>query len=566
MVCLFLLLTHSQRVEAAGDPRFGIIESYESPSDARQVGAGWTRVRFQWAEVQAEGPNSWTPSVSEEQIDGEIAAGRLLVGMLIGIPDWARDENRLPRGLSLPYNDPENTWARFVRTAVNRYQGRIDHWIIWNEPDIWDVDAPGHTWDGIEEDFLQLQRTAYLVARGTNPNAVIHLAATTYFWDAQFGREQYLNRFFQVLTADPEAETHNYYFDVMTAHLYFQPNLIYDVIQEFDQIREENGIPEKPIWLVETNAPPLDDPGWRVENWTLSVTMDEQAAFMPQVLATAFSAGAERIAIYKLKDTEDDREANPEPFGLVRMNGSRRPAFVTYRVAVQYLSGFSEMVRERWNEVGQIRVSQPGRTTTVLFSRLPSEQQARVEATADSAVLVTMWGGRQEITAEDGFFTVDLPPALCTQPIGDYCMIGGSTFYLVQSDSGDDPPNAPLPPGQSTSVPDPDEPTNTPPATNTPIPTRTATPTLTPTATAMSTETAEPTATPTHTPTPTPTASPSPSLTPTLTPTPSPIPYPTAAPGDLVRGTWTGYLIAAVLLMTLIVAAIYIGVLRRRQT
>jgi hypothetical protein len=142
-VCLFLFLSPSKTLKANSDPRFGVIETYESPADALQTGAGWTRLRFQWAEVQAEGPNSWTPKVTEEQIDGEVAAGRLVVGMLIGIPDWARDENNLPKGLDLPYNDPNNTWARFVRTAVNRYQGRIDHWIIWNEPDIWDPDAPG---------------------------------------------------------------------------------------------------------------------------------------------------------------------------------------------------------------------------------------------------------------------------------------------------------------------------------------------------------------------------------------------------------------------------------------
>jgi hypothetical protein len=83
----------------------------------------------------------------------------------------------------------------------------------------------------------------------------------------------------------------------------------------------------KPIWLMETNAPPINDPTWPVPNWTLSVTLDEQAAFMPQVLASALAAGAERIAIYKLKDTADDRAANPEPFGLIRADGSRRPAY-----------------------------------------------------------------------------------------------------------------------------------------------------------------------------------------------------------------------------------------------
>jgi hypothetical protein len=197
----------------------------------------------------------------------------------------------------------------------------------------------------------------------------------------------------------------------------------------------EHGL-AKPIWLVETNAPPINDPVWPVRNWTLSVTLDEQAAFVPQALASALAAGAERVAIYKLKDTEGDRVANPEPFGLVREDGRRRPAYTTYQVAIRYLSGATTVWRERWDGVGEIRLDQGEHSTTVLFARLPQPQQARVPATADSAALVDMWGTRRPITAENGFFTVDLPPALCTQSIGDYCMIGGTAYYLVQSTTG----------------------------------------------------------------------------------------------------------------------------------
>ena len=60
------------------------------------------------------------------------------------------------------------------------------------------------------------------------------------------------------LESDPEAAA-NGYFDNATAHLYFQPNLIYDIITEFRQIMAAHGL-DKPIWLVETNAPPVDDP------------------------------------------------------------------------------------------------------------------------------------------------------------------------------------------------------------------------------------------------------------------------------------------------------------------
>lgn len=127
-------------------------------------------------------------------------------------------------------------------------------------------------------------------------------------------------------------------------------------------------------------------------NWTLSVTQDEQAAFIPQALASTLAAGAQRIAIYKLKDTAGDVAANPEPFGLVRMDGSRRPAFDTYRIAVRYLAGMNSVSRERWNEVGQIRITQDSKTTTVLFARLPAPQQAQVVATAPTALLADMWG------------------------------------------------------------------------------------------------------------------------------------------------------------------------------
>ncbi|RMG92644.1 MAG: hypothetical protein D6706_16545 [Chloroflexi bacterium] len=495
------------------DWRFGVIESYESPADASALGVAWTRVRFHWAEIQAGGPDTWTPSVSDAQINGEINAGRMVVGLLIGIPAWARDANGLPVGLWLPYDDPGNTWATFVREAVGRYNGRINHWIIWNEPDIGDPSAPGHTWNGTIEDFFQLQRTAYLAAKSVNPNVTIHLAAFTHFWDPG-----YFNRFLDVVATDPAAASNNYYFDVATAHLYFQPNSIYDIIQSFYGAMGAHGI-WKPIWLVETNAPPIDDPAWPVPNWTLSVTQHEQAAFMPQALASALAAGAQRIAIYKLKDVPADRAANPEPFGLVRMDGSRRPAFTTYQVAIQYLAGMTGVQRERWDAVGQIRIEQGEKTTTVLFARLPAPQVAEVMATAETAVLVDMWGARQTISAQNGVFTIELPPALCTQPIGDYCMIGGTTYYLVQSVSGGEMPDVPPAAGgaNATAVPA-DTPTAT--ATATPTSTPTTTPTMTATPTPWPTETPSPTASPTATSTPLPTTAVSPTTTLLVTPSP----------------------------------------------
>jgi hypothetical protein len=469
--------------------RFGVVESYESPEEASELGVGWTRVRFQWAWAQEDGPGSWTPRVTDEQIDAEIAAGRTVVGLLIGIPDWARDENKLPQGLWLSHDNVDNTWANYVRHVVARFDGRIDHWVIWNEPDIHETEI-AHSWDGSVADFAQLQRVAYQVAKEENPEAVIHLAAFTFWADHYAGTEQYMARLLDEIMADPESAANNYYFDVATAHLYFQSEQIYDLLGLFTGIMRDRGL-EHPIWLVETNAPPINDPAWPVPDWFLSVNLDEQAAFVPQAMASALAAGAERMAIYKLQDTEDDLLANPEPFGLLRMDGSRRPAFTTYQIATQYLAGAYGAERERWDRVGQIRVDQPDQTTTVLFSRLPSEQRIEVKANDETATLVDMWGESRTITATKGTFEVMLPRSICTQAIGPHCMIGGTTYYLVQS---------------ADTIP----PTSTPTATLTPSATATATPAATVTATATKTPTATAAATPTATVTATPTTTPSP--------------------------------------------------------
>lgn len=477
-----LLLAAPLKVNAQApsfpDWRFGVVESYVTPQEADALGVAWTRLTIHWAEVQAAGPDSWTPQIDEAHISAEEERGRLMVGLLIGIPSWARDRKGLPAGLWLPPDHPENLWATFVRRSVDHYRRSIDHWVIWNEPDIWDESAPGHTWEGSVQDFARLQQVAYLVTKETNPQATVHLPAFTYYWDANYGREQYLGRLLEALSSLPQAAEHNYYFDVVTAHVYFQPHAVYEIITTFKELLADQGL-HQPLWLVETNAPPSADPAWPVSDPTFRVTLGEQAAFVPQALASALAAGAERMALYKLQDVPGDEAANPEPFGLLRRDGSRRPAFATYQVAARYLAGTRDARRERWDGVGQIRLDQGDFSTTVLFARLPTSQQARIPAHSETAVLVDMWGSRQTIRATEGFFRVSLPPALCSHSIGDYCMIGGTTYYLVQAKEGHTLP-AKLPaPALS--------------PTGTPLPMPAPSPVATPTATAA---VAEPTAQP----------------------------------------------------------------------
>ena len=123
------------------------------------------------------------------------------------------------------------------------------------------------------------------------------------------------------------------------------------------------------------------------------------------------------MAVYKLMDTPSDKKANPEPFGLVRRDGSRRLAFDTYRAAIKQFQGATAVTRDRWDEIGQFQINQETQTTTLLFSRLPQPQVARVPALVEQAKLVNMWGKRlEDVVAYNGVFTIELPGALfCTR-------------------------------------------------------------------------------------------------------------------------------------------------------
>ena len=520
------------QAQRGGDRRFGAVDTFDNPRAASQLGAGWTRIRFQWNVIQPNDSGQWNDAALQAAVNSEVAAGREVVGLIVNTPPWAlRDGNKagVPNGMELPTSDPHNLWAAFLLKLVAQYAGQVNHWIIWNEPDIWDNQYPGQTWGGSADEFLQFQRIAYTVVKSAHPNAVVHLAGFTFWWDAQAQRTPFFQRFLDALKNDPNAAANNYYFDVVTSHQYFRPDTVYDLTLWHHTLMRGYGF-DKPVWLVETNAAPSLDPAWPVNGAQFQITLDEQAAFIVQAFAMGMAAGAERIAVYKLADTPGDKAANPEPFGLVRMDGSQRPAFRAFQIAATYLAGFRSATLDRRDEVTQVTVDRGGQTTTVLWSRVPSPQKVTLGARAGSALVVdTRTGSAWTQGASGGAYTLDLPGATCTQAGDGSCLIGGWPLFVVEPGGGGAAPSqsvsqpaaqatrpsatlSTLEPGRSagTSL---TEVTATPRPTSTAMPTPTSSPTQTPT------DTPTRTAAPTHTPTMTRRATSTPLATPTLTPT-----------------------------------------------
>lgn len=499
-----LSLSARAQEEQPIDPRFGVIEAFWKPEEAAELDIGWDRILFYWNEIQPTGPDDWnTLHVLEEWLVEAQAQDRMVMGLLKNTPAWATDGepfSGVPRGLYLPLDDPDNLWAGYVRKVVEYYGPRgVHHWIVWNEPEI-AAGVYGHEFGGTTADYFQLLKVAYLVAKEEDPQAVVHLAGWSYWHDPAW-----LGKFLRIATADPDAADNNYYFDVVTLHIYFRVETVEQLINETWAIQERYGV-RKPIWINETNASPNLDPLWPVVRPNFQVDLEQQAWYIVQAHALAFGAQAARVGVYKLLDIL--LPPGGESFGILRPDASRRPAFDAYQTTVRYLSDFTYPVeRQQTRDFYSFTFRRPQGVTRILWARRAVDVTVELPALADEALLVSATGEEQPLRALDGVYRVRLRGARCAPA----CDIGGPPVFVVESE-----------PLTTTAVPTIDATA----AVRATV-TATATPNARQTAIALS---ATPPATATATPPPTETPTPSPTPPPTATPSNTPPPTATTAP------------------------------------
>jgi hypothetical protein len=214
----------------------------------------------------------------------------------------------------------------------------------------------------------------------------------------------------------------------------------------------------RPIWVGESNVVPYDDPTAPTVK-PLHATMDQQAAYILQSFALARAGGAERMSVYKMVD--ERAEGPGELYGLVRNDGSPRPAFTAYQTAVRYLSDASRAVYT-WDgasdpptedQVTQLLRTNEHRTqwiwptiNRVTFERGPERismvwngssklATGRVPAIAKSAAVVDKFGRDVgELIARDGQYSVELEPSTNNTDWRDpsLLLVGGDPRILIE--------------------------------------------------------------------------------------------------------------------------------------
>lgn len=443
------------------DGRFGMVQGIVQPDLAWQAGARWDRIIFPWSLIQRDGPNAWTQLYfTDEAIRAQARRGVTMAGILIYTPQWASptpEKGRPvdpPRGLDLKYDDPNNTFGQFVRKVVERHKGVVDHWIVWNEPDLY---TPGlrYTFDGSFEQFAQLLKVAYLNAKEINPSSKVIVGGFAYWWDKEHGRPPFLGPLLEVIGRDPDRAKHNHYFDIISVHTYTNPLNSWSEPMIMKDILDKRNM-KKPIWIGESNVIPHDDPKNPLPAGQFRASLDQQASYIIQAMAMAVSAGVERYAVYKA--TDEKAENDVELWGLLRNDGTAKPGFVAFQVGAKYFANVKSAVfswpgsdkptllqyhdimnsndyrtQFIWpSQVAQVSMERGDKRTTVAWNTSPEPVVHRIAANSQTATLVTKYGTTQTITAKDGFYSVDLPPSSHNADPRDASiyMIGGDPLIV----------------------------------------------------------------------------------------------------------------------------------------
>lgn len=423
----------------ARDARFGLNQAWQAPDAADLAGAGWSRILFWWSELQKNGPNELDLFATDQDswINDELARGRELAGGIVNTARWASSDgspNGVPRNLYLPWDNHENYWGQFVRKLAEHYRGRIDIWIVWNEVDI--HRGSWSTWNGSLEDYVQLQKVAYRAIKSTNPRATVLPFGAAWWYD----NGATISRMLDLLSEDPEARAAGYFFDAANLHLYSRADDIPNVLAWYRRELATRGM-EKPIWISETNAIPYDDPIRTYPKANFRATLDEQSSYMIQSFATYLAMGVKRVSVNRATDGSDF-EAGGEPFGLLRNDGSARPAYAAYRVAIRYFTGVEEATFLPTQPTGLTRVLmfRPGERITVAWTMRPAPLEVSLDAAAPSALLVTKYGQTQTIEPQNGEYRLTLAPATANSNDSDRrdYVIGGDPVILVERLDGDD--------------------------------------------------------------------------------------------------------------------------------
>lgn len=377
-------------------PRFGIVaEAGTDPALIEVLGVGWVQVPIEWRAFQPDGPDEFdTDALDPDWVAQMIEGGREVVAQITGTPEWASASGRasaVPDGLSLPATDESNAWAGFARRLAEMYAPMGVHdWIIFDAPNVRRGEGRV-TFEGNPAQYARLVTVAAETIRAADPDARLQLAAPDAWVDDAAGRTPYLARLLPEFGTDELPP-----FDAVTIRVRNNTAQIAAQVMQTRALVDEAGLASIPIWLEAGVAATLDrddDPPP-----TLGITPQMQADFAVQAAVLAVGLNVERLAVQKLAD-----DPGGEPWGLLRADGSARPAYAAYRAAIDLFSeaGAATYFANRAGEVVMLGAPEPRLIVFWTMGEMPVDLVVTSPEVGEAAARLDLTSGEdQSLTSE----------------------------------------------------------------------------------------------------------------------------------------------------------------------
>lgn len=312
-------------------------------SDMVSLGVSWVRFDFEWDQIQAGGSTSFNWVATDRVVAAVLAHNLKILPVVAYSPAWAR-----PAGCTSYMCGPNNSddYANFAKALVTRYASQgIHQWEIWNEPNITQFWLPQPN----PASYASMLKAAYIAIKSVDSSATVisaglSPAATT---NGNIAPLEFLTSLYQD-GAEP-------YFDALGFHPYSYPAFASDTDSwnawaqmsitstNLRSIMTNNGDSAKQIWLTEYGAP-TGGPGAgaTLSNPNFGNAPDHvDEALQASMYSDAISlwrsdSWAGPLFLYSYKDIGTSASTNENFFGLLRNDGSQKPAYSTIK---QLLSG-----------------------------------------------------------------------------------------------------------------------------------------------------------------------------------------------------------------------------------
>jgi hypothetical protein len=305
------------------------------------LGATVVRIDLNWPWVEAEtGSYDWS---LYDQYSAELAKRRLRPLFILnrpnsphGKPYDAVVDGKRERGISPPTAAQDiAAFVRFAAAAAERYRHLDPIWEIWNEPDQDGFWPPTPS----PIDYVTLARETCLTVKQRVPDAVVVGPAAAQMPTVWRPKKP----LFDALLADTKLLSCLDAISLHTHRFKQKPETVsrdYLALRDVYLSRWPDSLPQKPI--IDTE--------WGDSVYTSGLTEDTQARWVARMYLVNLMEQVRLTNWYCLFDVGSDDAEMEQRFGLVRVDGTRRPAYQAYQVLAQQLGAMSlKQVVARFN-------------------------------------------------------------------------------------------------------------------------------------------------------------------------------------------------------------------------